>query len=84
MDAVRFHDVLFGLDEEPIEPVSDVLEDCSYKRLKEQLIKCLSVNKTPNLIIYGRHPHNQVGLPNTPEQSAVDCGRNLSAIRLAC
>lgn len=42
MDATRYNHSLVWLDEETIVLVFDVLEDCSYKRLKEQLIKRLS------------------------------------------
>lgn len=43
MDVTRFNHVLVGLDEEAIELVSDVLDDC--KRLREQFVKRLSLNE---------------------------------------
>lgn len=43
-DAVRFNYALVELDEEAVEPVPDVLEDCSYGELKEQLIERFSVS----------------------------------------
>lgn len=41
--------LLVGLDEKTIEVVFDVSEKCSYKRLKEQFIKPLSVGETAKL-----------------------------------
>lgn len=46
MEATWSNHALVGLDEDTTELVSDVLEDSSYNRLKEQLIRRPSVRET--------------------------------------
>lgn len=48
-EAVRFSYVLVGLGEEAVELVCNVLEGCSYTRLKGQFIERLSVSETVKL-----------------------------------
>lgn len=48
-DATRFHHALIGFDKETIEFASDMLEEYSYVRLKEQLIWRPSVSEEGKL-----------------------------------
>lgn len=48
-DASKFNHALVGLDEESVALIAIVLSECSYDRLKDQLITRLSVSKTAKL-----------------------------------
>lgn len=48
-DDTMFNHALIGLDEKTIGLLSDVLEECSYVHLKEQLIRRLSVSEEAKL-----------------------------------
>lgn len=49
MNTTRFNEALVGMDEEIIELVRHVLDDGSYRRDREQLIKRPSVSETAKL-----------------------------------
>lgn len=48
-DATKFKQAFVGLDEESVALIADVLNECFYARLKEQLIMRLPVSKTAKL-----------------------------------
>ncbi|CAD7093678.1 unnamed protein product [Hermetia illucens] len=48
-EPTSFNHTFIGLDEETIGLVTDVLEECSYVRLKDQVIRRLSVSEKAKL-----------------------------------